>query len=106
MVYVPLFSENRWNGALLLVEDITDIIRSNRLSAWAEMARRVAHEVKNPLTPIQLSVEHLTKVYKDGSESFEKVLEECSETILKQVKALRRLVSDFSLYGRPAVLNK
>jgi two-component system nitrogen regulation sensor histidine kinase NtrY len=101
-----LYSENRWNGALLLVEDITDIIRSNRLSAWAEMARRVAHEVKNPLTPIQLSIEHLTKVYKDRSENFAEVLRECSETILKQVKALRRLVSDFSLYGRPGALNK
>jgi two-component system, NtrC family, nitrogen regulation sensor histidine kinase NtrY len=106
MVYVPLFSENHWNGALLLVEDITDIIRSNRLSAWAEMARRVAHEVKNPLTPIQLSIEHLMKVYSDHSPNFAKVLQECGETILKQVKALRRLVSDFSLYGRPGTLKK
>jgi|GEM_PF-2882239 len=106
MVYVPMFSEGRWNGALLLVEDITDIIRSNRLSAWAEMARRVAHEVKNPLTPIQLSIEHLMKVYEDHSPDFALVLRECSETILKQVKALRRLVSDFSLYGRPGTLHR
>jgi two-component system nitrogen regulation sensor histidine kinase NtrY len=105
LVYVPLFSENHWNGALLLVEDITDIIRSNRLSAWAEMARRVAHEVKNPLTPIQLSMEHLMKVYRDRSADFSSVLQECNDTILKQVKALRILVSDFSVYGRPGALN-
>jgi signal transduction histidine kinase/HAMP domain-containing protein len=106
MVYVPLFSDGRWNGAVLLVEDITEIIRSNRLSAWAEMARRVAHEVKNPLTPIQLSIEHLVRVYYDHSENFSEVLRECSDAILKQVKTLRRLVSDFSQYGRPAVLNR
>ena len=106
MVYVPLFTDGNWNGAILLVEDITDIIRSNRLSAWAEMARRVAHEVKNPLTPIQLSMEHLLKVYSDHSTNFGQALKECSDVILKQVKTLRRLVSDFSQYGRPAVLNK
>ncbi|MCI0415866.1 ATP-binding protein [bacterium] len=106
MVYVPLFTEGNWSGSILLVEDITEIIRSNRLSAWAEMARRVAHEVKNPLTPIQLSIEHLVRVYHDRSENFSDVLRECSDAILKQVKTLRRLVSDFSLYGRPAVLNK
>ena len=83
-----------------------DLERSNRLAAWAEMARRVAHEVKNPLTPIQLSIEHLLKVYSDHSINFDQALKECSDVILKQVKTLRRLVSDFSQYGRPAVLNK
>lgn len=106
LFYLPLFQETEWNGALLLVEDISDIIRSNRLSAWAEMARRVAHEVKNPLTPIQLAMEHLVKVHEDGSEDFSNVLKSCSESILRQVKTLRRLVSDFSQYGRPAVLNR
>ena len=106
MTWVPLFAEGEWNGAVLLVEDITDIIRSNRLSAWAEMARRVAHEVKNPLTPIQLAVEHLVRVYEDQSENFGEVLHACSDAVLKQVKTLRRLVSDFSQYGRPAVLNR
>jgi nitrogen fixation/metabolism regulation signal transduction histidine kinase len=106
MTWVPLFAEGKWNGAVLLVEDITEIIRSNRLSAWAEMARRVAHEVKNPLTPIQLAIEHLVRVYEDRSENFGEVLNQCSDAVLKQVKALRRLVSDFSQYGRPAVLNR
>ncbi|HSP05627.1 MAG TPA: ATP-binding protein, partial [Acidobacteriota bacterium] len=106
LVYVPLFQEQEWAGAVLLVEDISDIIQSNRLAAFAEMARRVAHEVKNPLTPIQLAVEHLTRVYQDGTKDFESVLKNCSEAVLKQVKTLRRLVSDFSQYGRPSVLNR
>lgn len=106
LVYVPLFQEQEWAGAVLLVEDISDIIQSNRLAAFAEMARRVAHEVKNPLTPIQLAMEHLVRVYEDRGGDFESVLKSCSDAVLKQVKALRRLVSDFSQYGRPAVLNR
>lgn len=106
LVYVPLFDNEQWTGAVVLVEDISDIIRSNRLSAWAEMARRVAHEVKNPLTPIQLAVEHLMRVWYDRSPDFEKVLLSCSDAIQRQVKALRRLVSDFSQYGRPSILDR
>ncbi len=106
LIYVPLFEESKWKGAVLLVEDISDIIRSNRLSAYAEMARRIAHEVKNPLTPIQLAMEHLLRVYQDKSESFGEVLQSCVDAVLKQVKALRMLVSDFSQYGRPGALNR
>lgn len=106
LIYVPLFEEHRWNGAVFLSEDITDIIRSNRLSAWAEMARRVAHEVKNPLTPIQLAIEHVVRVYEDRSPDFERVLLSCRDAVLKQVKTLRRLVSEFSQYGRPSTLHR
>lgn len=106
LVYVPLFDNEQWTGAVVLVEDISDIIRSNRLSAWAEMARRVAHEVKNPLTPIQLAIEHLLRVWYDRSPEFENVLLSCSDAIQRQVKALRRLVSDFSQYGRPSILDR
>lgn len=106
LIYVPLFEDKEWNGAVLLIEDVSDIIRSNRLSAWAEMARRVAHEVKNPLTPIQLAMEHLVKVYEDHSENFSEVLKSCADSVLRQVKTLRQLVSDFSQYGRPTVLNR
>jgi nitrogen fixation/metabolism regulation signal transduction histidine kinase len=106
LVYVPLFQQEEWGGAVLLVEDISDVVQSNRLAAFAEMARRVAHEVKNPLTPIQLAVEHLVRVYEDRSGDFEGVLKNCSQAVLKQVKALRKLVSEFSQYGRPSVLNR
>ena len=78
-----------------------DLERSNRLAAWAEMARQVAHEVKNPLTPIQLSAEHLRRVYRDSREDFEPTLEACTQAILKQVRTLRGLVTEFSAFARP-----
>jgi nitrogen fixation/metabolism regulation signal transduction histidine kinase len=78
-----------------------DLERSNRLAAWAEMARQVAHEVKNPLTPIQLSAEHLRRVYRDPGVDFERALESCTQTILKQVGNLRGIVTEFSSFARP-----
>jgi signal transduction histidine kinase len=75
--------------------------RSNRLAAWAEMARQVAHEVKNPLTPIQLSVEHLRRVFGDPGVDFAATLETCTQTILKQVRTLRGIVTEFSAFARP-----
>jgi len=75
--------------------------RSNRLAAWAEMARQVAHEVKNPLTPIQLSAEHLRRVFGDPSVDFAATLETCTQTILKQVRTLRGIVTEFSAFARP-----
>jgi signal transduction histidine kinase len=77
------------------------IHRSNRLAAWAEMARQVAHEVKNPLTPIQLSAEHLRRVFRDPGADFPAALETCTQTILKQVRSLRCLVTEFSAFARP-----
>lgn len=78
-----------------------DLERSNRLAAWGEMARQVAHEVKNPLTPIQLSAEHLRRAYQDGDREFGNVLEACTQTILKQVRTLRAMVTEFSAFARP-----
>jgi signal transduction histidine kinase len=78
-----------------------DLERSNRLAAWAEMARQVAHEVKNPLTPIQLSAEHLRRVWRDSSVDFGPTLEACTQAILRQVRTLRGLVTEFSAFGRP-----
>jgi signal transduction histidine kinase len=78
-----------------------DLERSNRLAAWAEMARQVAHEVKNPLTPIQLSTEHLRRVWERGSPDFAATLEVCTQTILKQVRTLRGMVTEFSAFARP-----
>jgi signal transduction histidine kinase len=78
-----------------------DLERSNRLAAWAEMARQVAHEVKNPLTPIQLSAEHLRRVYRDSGADFKLTLEACTESILQQVGKLREMVTEFSAFARP-----
>jgi signal transduction histidine kinase len=82
-----------------------ELERTKKLEAWAEMARQVAHEVKNPLTPIQLSTEHLLRVYGDEEVDFEKVLRDCSDTILQQVKALRQISMEFSTFASPEPLN-
>jgi signal transduction histidine kinase len=78
-----------------------DLERSNRLATWADMARQVAHEVKNPLTPIQLSAEHLRRVWRDGRADFETALDACTTTILRQVATLREIVTEFSAFARP-----
>ena len=78
--------------------------RTHRLEAWAEMARQVAHEIKNPLTPVQLSAEHLLRVHADRGEPLSPVLESCVASILQQVHLLRRIASEFSNFaGSPRV---
>jgi len=73
--------------------------RTHRLEAWAEMARQVAHEIKNPLTPIQLSAEHLRRVHQDRGEPLGKVLDGCVDAILGQVRLLRQISAEFSSFA-------
>ena len=87
-----------------------ELERTNRLEAWAEMARQVAHEIKNPLTPIQLNAEHLRRVHRDRGEPLGPVLQECVGTILTQVRLLRQIASEFSSFAssptaRPAAVD-
>jgi signal transduction histidine kinase len=76
-----------------------ELERTHRLEAWAEMARQVAHEIKNPLTPIQLNAEHLRRVHADRGEPLGPMLQECVNTILSQVKLLRQIASEFSSFA-------
>jgi len=100
-VFLPFtHGEDALPGRIVIVEDVTDIVRSGRLAAWAEMARRVAHEIKNPLTPIQLSVEHVRRLWRAGDTRFGTVLQECLDNIQGQVKALRQIATEFSAYAR------
>jgi len=87
-------------AALLVVDDVTEVVRGQRLEAWAEMARIIAHEIKNPLTPIQLSAEHMRQVYGHDRDRFDLVLERCTDNILRQVEELRDIASEFSIYSR------
>jgi len=82
-----------------LLRQRKELERTNRLEAWAEMARQVAHEIKNPLTPIQLNAEHLRRVHADRGEPLGPVLKECVETILAQVRLLRQISSEFSNFA-------
>jgi two-component system nitrogen regulation sensor histidine kinase NtrY len=77
----------------------TQLERTHRLEAWAEMARQVAHEIKNPLTPIQLSAEHLRRVHADRGEPLGDVLDNCVTSILGQVRLLRQISSEFSSFA-------
>jgi nitrogen fixation/metabolism regulation signal transduction histidine kinase len=76
-----------------------ELERTHRLEAWAEMARQVAHEIKNPLTPIQLNAEHLRRVHHDRGEPLSPILQQCVENILTQVKLLRQIASEFSSFA-------
>ena len=88
---------------MAVIEDVSEVVRSNRLAAWAEMARIIAHEIKNPLTPIRLSVEHLREVWRrsgGATPEFERVLDECVTNVLAQTEELKRAASEFSDYAR------
>ena len=93
-------------GLVAVFEDLSDIEKAQRMAAWREVARRIAHEVKNPLTPIQLSAQRLRKKY--GSELHGedgKVFHECTEMIIKQVDELKGLVNEFSNFARMPAAN-
>ena len=96
-VPLPLGGEG---ARMAVIEDVSDVVRSNRLAAWAEMAQIIAHEIKNPLTPIRLSVEHLREVRRRGSPDFDRVLDECVTNVLKQTEELRRSAAEFMDYSR------
>ena len=82
-----------------LLRQRAELERTHRLEAWAEMARQVAHDIKNPLTPIQLSAEHLRRVHLDRGKPLGPVLEGCVDSILAQVRLLRQLASEFSSFA-------
>ena len=81
----------------------SELERTNRLAAWADMARQVAHDIKNPLTPIQLSAEHLRRVHKDAGSPLHGLLDGCVDTILSQVALLRQISSEFSSFASSPV---
>jgi nitrogen fixation/metabolism regulation signal transduction histidine kinase len=85
-----------------LSEQRAELARANQLEAWAEMARQVAHDIKNPLTPIQLAAEHLEHVHADRGRPLGATFDQCVGTVLRQVRLLRQIASEFSNFaGRP-----
>lgn len=98
LVWVPVPGSGE-PAALLVVEDVTEVLRGQRLEAWAEMARIIAHEIKNPLTPIRLNAEHVRQVWASDRAHFEQVFERCIGNILVQVAELQQIASEFSTYS-------
>ena len=93
--------EGRIDGFVVTMDDITDLVGAQRRSAWADVARRIAHEIKNPLTPIQLSAERLRRRFGAHVEGDDrKVFDQCTETIVRQVGDIRRMVDEFSAFAR------
>jgi two-component system, NtrC family, nitrogen regulation sensor histidine kinase NtrY len=87
-------------SAVLTFDDVTDLVVAQRTSAWAEIARRLAHEIKNPLTPIQLSAERLQRKYGKVLEADREVFDKCTDTIIRQVGDVARMVDEFSSFAR------
>jgi two-component system nitrogen regulation sensor histidine kinase NtrY len=84
----------------VVFDDLTELLKAQRLSAWREVAQRIAHEIKNPLTPIQLSAQRLRRRLGWGEGEDRRLVAECTETIVQEVDGLRRLVDEFSRFAR------
>lgn len=92
-------------GVVLVFEDMTQLVKAQRMAAWREVARRIAHEIKNPLTPIQLSAQRVRRRYlgKPGIDS--EILDQCTRTIVDQVEQLKNMVNEFSQFARMPAAN-
>jgi len=89
-------------GAVISLEDVTDELRTERILAWGEMAQQVAHEVKNPLTPIKLGVQHIRRAWVDGHPDYEEILSRNVEAILIEIDRLAAIASSFSRFAAPS----
>jgi two-component system nitrogen regulation sensor histidine kinase NtrY len=98
-------SGNNFIGTLVVFDNLTEIIMAQRALAWQEVAKRIAHEIKNPLTPIRLSAERILKKWKDRAEDFDDVIVRSTKTIVHEVNSLRSLVDEFSRFGKMPKIN-
>jgi len=103
-VTVSSIEGRRGSGFVIVIEDTSDLLRAQKTAAWSEVARRVAHEIKNPLTPIALSAERIIRQMNRRQATLppaiEKVVRECAETILEETASVKRLVDEFSQFSR------
>ncbi len=88
-------------GTVLALDDLTDVTQAARVLAWGEMARQVAHEIKNPLTPIRLGIQHLRRVRRERPEQFDQIVEETASRILAEIDRLDTIARAFSRFGLP-----
>jgi two-component system nitrogen regulation sensor histidine kinase NtrY len=93
-------TDGSFDGTVLVVDDVTPLIRAQKVAAWREVARRLAHEIKNPLTPIQLSAERMRRKLGDVDPPLQDLVQECTSTIIGEVESLKGLVDEFSQFAR------
>ena len=89
-------------GVVIALNDVTDVSRAERVLAWGEMARQVAHEIKNPLTPMRLGLQHLRRVYRDQRPDFDRTLEDTADRMLAEIDRLDTIARAFSRFAAPA----
>src|SRR5204863_6848840 len=92
--------DGRPEGGVLVLDDVTPLIRAQRVAAWRDVARRLAHETKNPLTPIQLSAERLRRNFSNAPPNAKALVDECTGAIVTEVEALKNLVDEFAQFAR------
>ncbi len=99
---VTVLEDDRGNylGAVVVLDDFSELVRAQKVAAWREVARRIAHEIKNPLTPIQLSAQRLRRKQEKKSDDLDEVIQECTATIIREVDGLKRLVNEFSQFAK------
>jgi two-component system, NtrC family, nitrogen regulation sensor histidine kinase NtrY len=95
--------DGEYTGAVVVFDDLTELLQAQRMAAWREVAQRIAHEIKNPLTPIQLSAQRLRRRLTRRDPDEQRLVEEATQTIVQEVEALRRLVDEFSRFARMPV---
>jgi len=93
-------TEGKYLGMVIVFDDLTELIKAQKTAAWREVARGIAHEIKNPLTPIQLNTQRLKKKFKEGSSDFTEVFDESTNVIIQEVEGLKTLVDEFSKFAR------
>lgn len=97
--------QGNFMGTVVVFDDLTRLVKAQRMAAWREVARRIAHEIKNPLTPVQLSAQRLRKRYLDRFSSDDNIFDECTQVIITQVDELKNLVNEFSNFARMPATN-
>lgn len=98
--------KDKASGILVVFDDITDIVKAQQAMAWEEVARRLAHEIKNPLTPIKLATERLIKKWKNKDNDFDRVFEKSTQTIISEVDSLKSLIDAFQRFGKLPEIKK
>jgi len=97
--------QDEFMGTVVVFDDLTQLLKAQRMAAWREVARRIAHEIKNPLTPVQLSAQRLRRRYLDRFSADDAVFDECTRMIINQVDELKNLVNEFSSFARMPASN-
>ncbi|PIX86516.1 MAG: PAS domain-containing sensor histidine kinase [Nitrospirae bacterium CG_4_10_14_3_um_filter_53_41] len=100
--HVTSLEDDRGNylGAVVVLDDFTELAKAQKAAAWREVARRIAHEIKNPLTPIQLSAQRLLRKHEKKSEDLDEVIRDCTSTIISEVEGMKKLVNEFSEFAK------